>query len=223
MEITSLNKAEAQRYMGFRTALPDENMRAVIDECESELLKVISPRYVYRAADIVRNGGEIAVSGTSLVFKGRDIAAHLKDCDRCVLMCATISDGADRLIRAYEGADMTKAFVTDCLASAAVEQVCALAEEEIRNRLSGWYFTWRFSPGYGDLPLDIQPAFLDALNAQKRIGVTVTDSMILIPRKSVTAVMGISQQEIPRGRRGCICCNMKDTCQFRIKGEHCGS
>ena len=60
------------------------------------------------------------------------------------------------------------------------------------------------------------------LDASRKIGVTVTDRLILIPRKSVTAVIGISEKEIPQKRRGCSCCNMRKTCPYRKRGEHCG-
>ncbi len=117
---------------------------------------------------------------------------------------------------------MEKALVADSLASAAVEQVCEAAEEEIRAAIGNYGYTWRFSPGYGDFPLDIQGEFLNALDAPKRIGVNVTDSLILIPRKSVTAVMGVSENEIPKSRRGCGNCKMKETCPYRKNYGHCG-
>ena len=142
-------------------------------------------------------------------------------CTRCVLLCVTLSAEADKLIRFYEAEGMEKALIADSLASAAVEQVCEIAEAEIQRQVGEYHYTWRFSPGYGDFPLDIQGEFLKVLDAPARIGVNVTDSLILIPRKSVTAVMGVSEREIPKGRRGCISCNMKDRCQYRQKGLYC--
>ncbi len=222
MVITKLNQAEALRYMGYGNAMPDDNMQAILDDCERQLVEVIQPRYVYKVFNIDRSDGGIAIEGTSLVFKGEDIKKHLADCEQCVLMCATISQGADKLIRLFEATDMTKALMTDCLASSAIEQVCNLAEEEIKAECADYFFTWRFSPGYGDLPIEVQRDFISALNAQKRIGLNTTENMILIPRKSVTAIMGISKSEIPKGRRGCVTCKMKDTCEYRKRGNHCG-
>jgi hypothetical protein len=93
---------------------------------------------------------------------------------------------------------------------------------EVSRTFSGYSQTWRFSPGYGDLPLDIQTEFLQILDAPKRIGLNTTANNILTPRKSVTAVIGLSQGEISQGRRGCAICRMKDKCQYRKRGEHCG-
>lgn len=223
MKLSKLDQSEALRYMGYGGSKPDEQIQKILDECEKKLLEVIAPRYIYKVMNIKPKPDGIHVEETSLVLGGKDIAEHLAGCDRCVLMCATVSQGADRLIRTYEATDMTRAVMTDCLASAAIEQVCNAAEEKIKAQLSGNYFTWRFSPGYGDMPMEIQRDFLEVLNAPKRIGLNVTESMIMIPRKSVTAVMGVSETEIPKGRRGCVTCRMKDVCAYRKRGEHCGS
>ena len=127
----------------------------------------------------------------------------------------------DRLIRTYEAREMEKAVITDCMASSAVEQLCNDAEAEIEAQLgNAVHYTWRFSPGYGDFPLAVQRQFLDLLDAPRKIGVTVTDRLILIPRKSVTAVIGISEKEIPQKRRGCSCCNMRKTCPYKIGRAH---
>lgn len=223
MQLDSLNRTEAFRYMGHKGGEIPENINALADECETRLLVAISPKYVYRVFDISEDERGISVSGTPLILTGNDITEHLRGCERAVLMCATLSSGADSVIRAYESSEMERAVIADCLASAAIEQVCDIAESEIQAAIGDFHYTWRFSPGYGDLPLELQQQFIETMQAQKRIGVTVTDSLILIPRKSVTAIIGISSREIPKGRRGCGNCNMRDRCQFRKNGTHCGA
>ena len=195
----------------------------LVRECAEELFGAVSPSYYYRLFPVKIESSGIAVSGTELVLTGNSILSHLEGCDSCILLCATLSSAADTLIRCQEAYDMAKAFVTDCLASSAVEDVCDKAETELKERLTGKYFTWRFSPGYGDFPLDIQGTFLAVLDAQKRIGLNVTDSGMLVPSKSVTAVIGVADAPLPRSRRGCLDCNMFETCSFRKGGDHCGS
>lgn len=219
MKLEKINRGEAFRYMGQRGELSAE-LRGLADECEARLLSAISPKLVYAVFDI-EHGEEIFVCGTPLKLSGESIREHLEDCGKCALMAVTLGSGVDRVLREFESSAMEKAFVADALASAAVEQVCDLAEEEIKARLAGAHFTWRFSPGYGDLPLAIQRDFLGVLNAQNRIGLTVTDSLILIPRKSVTAIIGISEHEITPKRRGCATCLIRGKCEFRKRGEHC--
>ena len=221
--LEKLNRRDAFRYMGHKGGEIKENILAIADECEEALLKAIKPRMVYRVFDIERTDKGVEIKNTPLIFCGNDIARYLEGCQRAVLMCVTLSSETDRLINSYESCGMERAFVADALASAAVEQVCEIAERLIQKEVGEHYhFTWRFSPGYGDLPLEVQRDFIKVTDAHKRIGLSVTDSLILIPRKSVTAVMGISETEIPQKRRGCICCNMRERCEFRKGGNHCG-
>ncbi len=222
MKLEKLNREEAFRYMGSKGRKIPENLTALSEECEEKLLNAISPKYCYKVFDIEETDEGIALKNTPLIFKGNDIREHLAGCEKAVLMCATVSLGADSVIRSYEAAEMEKAVIADSLASAAVEQVCNIAEEEIKLKLSDFNFTWRFSPGYGDFPLEVQGDFLKVLDAPKRIGVNITKSLMLIPTKSVTAVIGLSKTEIPKKRLGCGSCNMKDRCEFRKRGSHCG-
>ena len=221
ISIKSINQTEALRYLGYGNNTPDEKIQEIIDDCEQELLKVITPRFLYRRFNITRDGENIIPDNCRLTLKGKDINSHLIDCNSIILMCATLSDGVDKLIRISQIKDMTSAVIIDSLASAAVEYLCNQVEKEIRNEFPNLYQTWRYSPGYGDLPIEIQHDFLDALNAQKEIGLCVNESDILIPRKSVTAIIGLSEHEIIQKKRGCQSCNLRETCAFKRKGEHC--
>lgn len=219
--LDSISKDEALRYMGHH-GKPSESLEKIVDECEKILLEAIRPNFVFRVFDINMSENCVEVCASSLVLKGNDICRHLEGCYGAVLMCATLGSDTDKLIRFSEITDISKAFVMDALASAAIEDVCRLADKEIRDQLPGLYVTWRFSPGYGDFPIEIQKDFLETLNAPKRIGLCTGENNILIPRKSVTAISGISDSPIPKKRRGCVCCNMYENCAYRKRGEHCG-
>jgi 5-methyltetrahydrofolate--homocysteine methyltransferase len=210
------------RYLGYKGSLPGDNIQKIIDECEAELLSAIEPRYIYHAFDIVRRTEKLLLDGCNISLDGKDIKNHLDGCDRAVLFCSTLSAGADRLIRTAQLEDMTRAVIINSLASVAIEQVCDFAESEIRKEYPESFMTWRFSPGYGDFPIEIQGDFLNVLNAPKRIGLTATESSILIPKKSVTAIIGLSDKPIEQKKRGCQTCNLRETCNFRKRGEHCG-
>lgn len=222
LELSELDRAEAFRYMGYKGGEIKESILKITEECEMSVLDAVKPRLVYKVFDVGFSEKGVEIMGTSLIFRGSDIREHLSECSRCVLMCVTLSADVDKLIRSYEAEGMEKALIADALASAAVEQVCNKAEALIQSALGNYSYTWRFSPGYGDFPLDIQKEFISVTEADRKIGLTVTENLILIPRKSVTAVMGISEKEIPKKRRGCGCCNMKDKCEFRKGGSHCG-
>lgn len=221
IKLNCINKVEALRYMGYGNKEPDNITSAIINECEGKLLNAVRPFYTCEIFDISHTDEGIEVLNTPLLLKGGSAKSHLQGCKKIVLMAATLGIGADRLIKKYQVSDLSRALACDALASAAIEQVCNCAEEEIKEKVSPLYMTWRFSPGYGDLPLNIQPEFLTVLGAHKKIGLTVTDSLIMLPSKSVTAFIGLSEKPLEKKRRGCAICNLRNTCNFRKRGERC--
>ena len=118
---------------------------------------------------------------------------------------------------------MARAALLDACGSAWVEAGCDGAEREIAARFPGLYLTDRFSPGYGDLPLALQRDICGVLDAPRRLGVQVGDSLLLNPAKSVTAVIGLSETPQPARVRGCGFCAMRESCQYRKGGTTCGA
>lgn len=220
--LESVDRAEALKFMGYGSAMPDSSFTERIDRAEKELLSSARPRFIWKVLDISDRQENFCIAG-EIKLTGNAICEHLADCTEAVFMAATLSAHCDMLIKKAQARSMTDALITDALASAGIEQICDKAEALIRKELSGKYMTWRFSPGYGDLPLDLQEDILSLLDAQRKIGLTATDSLMLIPTKSVTAIIGVSDKPLPKKRQGCAYCNMRDRCQFRKKGVHCGN
>lgn len=210
--IEGLNQKEALRYMGMGNAPANETILRELQSCEAELLAVIKPRYTYKVFETA-----------GLDLPGDSIRAHLEGCEKVVFLCATIGTEADRFIRQAELLDMSKALMADTLASVAVEQVCEKAEVQIHGQMPDWYMTWRFGVGYGDFPLTYQPVFLRMTDAGRQLGVSLTQSNILIPRKTVTCCIGLSRQPVTKEKKGCGSCNLKGSCAFRKRGERCVS
>lgn len=210
--LDKLNRKEAVRYLGGAGIKINETMEKLLDECESLVLEAASPKFLYIEKDLPCNE----------IMGGNDIKNHLDGCQRAVVMCATIGTDIDRLIRIYQVSDMAKAVVLDSLSSVAVEQVCNKADMIIAQKYEGLNMTFRFSPGYGDYPIEMQSTILRMLDAPRKIGLTTNDNYLLMPTKSVTAVAGLSDKPIERKKRGCAVCNMREVCRFRRNGEHCG-
>lgn len=220
ISLTTVDRVQALRYAGMHGA-PDAHLSALTDICEKRLLSAVSPRSCERVYALARSPKGILCKGSRLLLTGRDIEAHLEGCTHALLLCVTLGEGADRAIRAAQAEDVTAGLLMDAMASAAVEQVCDLAEAAMLAKLPEFHAAWRFSPGYGDLPLDIQGDFLAAVDAPRRVGVCVSDSGLLLPRKSVTAIIGLSDKPLERHRMGCSACNLANTCPYRAKGAHC--
>jgi hypothetical protein len=222
VDIPNIDRNEALRYLAYGGKVPDENLTAYMDKCEEELLKCTKGKFTFRVFDIKINDGEkVTLDGCTLVMAGKDICSHLEGCSKAVLMCATVGGDTDKLIRTMEVTDMASAVITDAMAGCAVEYVCNKAEEKIREEYPNMYMTWRFSPGYGDMPITLQNRFLDVTNASRTIGLFASENHILTPRKSVTAVIGLSDEKIEKKRQGCIVCRVKDKCELRKVGRRC--
>lgn len=227
MQIREINKSEAFRYLGYGQSEPDEATLSIACQCEEQLLREIQIKYTYKYFNILSfQEGEdenyVELEGVNLKLEGSSITEHLRGCRGVIMMAVTLSSGVDRLIGKLSVSSMAKAVVADSMANAAIEQACDMVEEELIKNFEGKKFTFRFSPGYGDLSLGIQDEFLRVLDAGKRIGVNMTNSGLMTPCKSVTAIIGVSDNEVATKKRGCVVCNMKDTCAFRKRGSHCG-
>ena len=223
MEITldfeTFPVGEALRYLGC--AQQAEDSRRLVTEALGPLLTSIHPRYLWRLLPLERISDKLSAGG--LPLEGSDIRRHLEGCDRALLFCATLGHEADQLLRRTQVEDLSKAVGLVSCCTAAIEEVCDRAEEQMKARLPGAFFTTRYSPGYGDLPLTIQEAFLSLLEAPKRLGLCASDSSILTPRKSVAAIIGVSEHPLtPAGQRRCESCSARENCPYRKKEEYCG-
>ena len=110
-----------------------------------------------------------------------------------VLMAVTLGHESERSLKRAVAVNPTDGLLLDAMASSMVEDAADSLQALIRSSAAeqGLYAGNRFSPGYGDLPLDVQPRFLDALGAGKLLGISVTDGNLMIPSKSITAVIGL--------------------------------
>ena len=213
--LTHIPREEVLRYLGC-PGTDDPATLALVEGCSARLLAAARPKWTYRVFDLAVQTDGVRLD-CGLLLPGRDLAAHLRGCSRAALLAATLSAPVDALLRRAQAEDLAAAVALDCCATAAVEAVCDLAEAEIRVRFPGCSFPFRFSPGYGDLPIELQDPILRLLDAPRRVGLCATDRHILTPRKSVTAVLGISDGEISPQKRGCASCTFRDRCKFQCK------
>lgn len=213
--LTHIPREEVLRYLGC-PGTEDPATLALVEGCSARLLAAARPKWTYRVFGLAVQTDGVRLD-CGLLLPGRDLAAHLRGCSRAALLAATLSAPVDALLRRAQAEDLAAAVALDCCATAAVEAVCDLAEAEIRARFPGCSFPFRFSPGYGDLPIELQDPILRLLDAPRRVGLCATDRHILTPRKSVTAVLGISDGEISPQKRGCASCTFRDRCKFQGK------
>lgn len=210
------NQTEILRYLGHRGQDLDSQTKELLDHCIKTMTETVKPRFCYAIFSLEKTD-RLSLSSCSLELPGNDIQKHLAECDQCVLLGATLGIEADNLIRVSETESMTRALILDAVATDLIEQVCDHAEEEIRKALQkdNLYLTPRFSPGYGDLPITLQNRISAILDTPRKIGLTVTEHALMIPRKSVTAIIGLTKTPCRQADHHCTLCAMKGTCQFQ--------
>ncbi len=131
--------------------------------------------------------GEKVTLGT-FRYESSSLAKNLAGCDRAVIFAATVGLPFDRLLEGYSRTSPSKAVFLQGIGAERIEALCdAFCEDLSRER----GIRPRFSPGYGDFKIVAQKDIFTLLSPEKRIGLTVTDSFMMSPTKSVTAVIGI--------------------------------
>ena len=206
---------EAARYLGYHGTQPDPAVESLIEACIEEVKEAAVPKSIHERFPVVFSGDE-TFQVASLHLKSRSLQRNLAGCGEVYLFAATLGIAVDTLIKRAALMDTAKGAVMQAAAAAVIEAYCDEENEKLREEAAseGLFLRPRFSPGYGDLSLDCQRDFLNLLKAQKNIGLTVTDSGLMVPIKSVTAIIGISDIFAPCHRQGCESCSKAD-CTYR--------
>ena len=213
--LLSVDAAETRRYAGLAKAEFDES--SIAAACEEAAL-LAAPRARWELYDYDCETGRVA-SAPPFAIQGNSIRKHLAGTERVVFLAATIGEAVeDAVTRHFDEGRYAHSVLLDAAATAAVEQVCDACETMLRPQFAkeGFSMRWRFSPGYGDWDVHAQPDLLRLTQAET-IGVSLTESFMLRPRKSVTAVIGLLRGGADAGKdapKGCAVCPKRD-CPFR--------
>lgn len=211
----AIDLGQAARYLGAQ-GTPDAATLALLERCAPPLLRAAMPKAVWMLADA-------AAWDESGVLQGEDIRKHLAGCQQAILLAATLGPMVDSQIRRAAVGDVAAGAAADALASALAEQVADLAENKLRQWAAerGLFLTGRFSPGYGDWPITVQPLLAEALDTARQLGLYVTDTYLMTPRKSVTALLGVSDHPVKGQLAGCGHCALRARCDYRKRGITC--
>lgn len=213
----SVDLAQAARYFGAHGE-PDAATLALLQKCAVPLLAAAMPRAVWLLADIP------ALTEAGLL-PGEDVHKHLTGCGQAILLAVTLGPGVDAQIRRAGVGDIAAGVASDALGSALAEQAADAAEAQLRQwaATEGKYLTGRFSPGYGDWDIAVQPMVAAALDTVRKAGLCVTDTNLMTPRKSVTALLGVSDHPVKGQLAGCGHCVLRTRCEYRKRGKTCAS
>lgn len=225
MDKISINKNEVLRYLGYKGQELDTDLEERIESLIKDVNTKINPRVVLEKYNIKFFQDKVMVIGTELVLQGEDIKKCLDKCDEVYLLAVTLGIEMEKMIRLAQASSILDALILDSIATAYVEAVCDKIEDDIYKDVKriGKGISFRFSPGYGDLPIKTQKYFLKTIDAQRRLGLTLSSSLILIPRKSVTAIIGVKNEIVKKINKSCNDCPNCESCKFRKDGECYGA
>ncbi|MBO5928768.1 MAG: Vitamin B12 dependent methionine synthase activation subunit [Clostridia bacterium] len=177
---------EIARYAGCRTENHDieEKIRACVTEAQ-HLFKYT----------IVYTECPVAVTGTTVDFgvfrvPSQSLCRALAGCCTAVLFAATVGLEIDRLVARYGITEPSKALLLQSFGAERIEALCDRFGEFLKET-TGKTLHPRFSPGYGDCPLCVQHDLFTVLDCSRKIGLSLTDTLLMSPTKSVTAVIGL--------------------------------
>jgi len=200
-----------------------EGLEVQLEQAERKLLETAVPQGVFREVGLEDFffSDEGAAFGEWLELPGMHIKRHLDGCKHAAIMAVTLGAGIDRLIRTAQIRDMAEAVILDSGASILAEQIADELERQIKIAFATSYLSPRFSPGYGDFPIEMQGELIRAVDGPRMIGLTVNESNILVPRKSITAIIGIAEHPVKGYLATCEECLLKESCRLRKEGKQC--
>jgi hypothetical protein len=175
---------EVLRYLNVKE--PDEAFLSLIYDCIEQCRRVIMPKAVYIKCPASTDGKTVDLGG--LRMDSQKLSAFLDGANEAYVFVATLGAMADREVNKYLRAEPSRGVILNAVMVAFIEEFC--------DKLNGYLLgvdasTKRFSPGYGDLALEHQKAVLALLDAQRTVGITLTDTYLMVPTKSVSAIVGI--------------------------------
>lgn len=215
-EEPSFCEKEIIRYAGCKSS--DDELLQLLRTCVEEVREKLTYKVCYVELPVAITA-ETCDFG-SLTVQSQNLAKNLQGCKTVVLFAATLGVEIDRLIAKYGRISPSKALFFQAIGAERIEALCDAFCENIAKE-KNMELKPRFSPGYGDLPLETQKEIFEILNCSKRIGLSLNDSLLMSPSKSVTAFVGLVESENfsnatdeTKKSNKCVACNKAD-CEYR--------
>lgn len=188
-----MDKRNILRYLRVSSITDDEKLLNLMDECCEEINSCISSKTLHRIFSCEVKHDRVIIGEGEYVFKSRRLAENLNGCKKVVLFGATLGTECDRLLRTYSKKNIAKAAMFQACLTAAIEEVCD--DLEVKLEAQGLRLRKRYSPGYFDLDITENRKIFELLDLSKRIGLSLTDTCQMVPTKSVTAFIGIEDED----------------------------
>ncbi|MBP5587644.1 MAG: hypothetical protein J6X37_02850 [Treponema sp.] len=203
----SADISETFRYSGIAKTdapQPESDMYKLACRAQDVILSCMNPRSCYIRFDLSVSENDRGLSGEvkkisfgNKTIYSKDLANNLKGCHCVYLFSATLGPEVDRAIQKNSRLNPALSVFLQSAGAMYIEEYCNKLEEFLleAEKKNGNAFVPRFSPGYGDVSLETQKIFFEILNCQKNLALTLNDSLIMSPEKSVTAFIGVKKEK----------------------------
>lgn len=206
---------EIYRYMGIKN---HDEVSETIKKRTSELLclaKELSDfKYVFKKFGIIHISDK-TVDFDFIKFSSRALAKNLKNCKEAIIFVATLGMEFEKKLRFFSASAPSDALIFQAIGTELLECYCDSITKNIflKDYPENFGVNPRFSPGYGDLGMEAQKEIFKILKPEKEIGAYLTESLMMIPSKTVSAIVGITDSSAYT-KSGCLNCSKVD-CEFR--------
>lgn len=205
-----MNRKAILQYLNC-TSDVDERTSALIDECIDEVKQYAHFKAVHMPFSL--NHQPLMIKELELLLLSNDLEFYFKDCHQCIVIACTLGVQIDRQIKYYEHVDMAKAVVFDAVSSRYLEECC----DEYERKMELGIHTFRFAPGYGDLPIQLNISLSRVLQVDKKLGVSINSGGLFVPMKSMLGIIGLGSTT----HKSCMSCLRKEKCVLRKGGQRC--
>lgn len=205
-----MNKKAILHYLNY-TGEIDERMNQLLDECIAEVQKLAHFKVTTQKFSLQHH--PLTIVELHLELHSNDLEEVFSMCDECLVIACTLGVMIDRQIKYYEHINMTKAVIFDAVSSRYLEECC----DEYEKLLNLGVRTFRFAPGYGDLPLELNRQLASVLQVDRKLGVSMNKGGLFVPMKSMLGIIGIGQAR----EKSCLTCLRRESCILRKGGQRC--
>ena len=209
-----LDRQEILRYLG--AANSGKALDQMIARAEEQVKLAARPKHVYQHISVKLGTEQGLVTLAGRAIHSQDLARHLQGCQEAFLFACTLGQGVDMLVKRTSLTDMPMLPVVQAVAAAYTEFCADRAQQELEEyaRQQSLFLRPRYSPGYGDFQLSCQRLFFDVLELPKKLGLALTEGFLMVPFKSITAVIGLSSDPSLCHIHKCMSCSAQN-CPFR--------
>lgn len=211
----NLDICEIKRYLEYDCSTLDDMTKQILDECLSEIDDLVLPKFTYQIFDVSYTKDMVKLNEHPLELSSIELVKHLQGSPRIILLVATLGLQLDQVIKRLELTNLSKSFILNAVANEYIE---VYLDNEINKLKDEYpYQTSRYSIGYGDLELCNQKGLIDLLQANKTIGVQILETHLLVPSKSVSAIIGITNEQCVSKLSKCPLCYENGRCSMKCK------